>query len=71
MRPSDASSDVLHNGEGVEPQSRSESHRLSSWQGIKLLYVTIVVSLPAFLSILCIIILIFFVFAFIGVQVRS
>lgn len=42
---------------------------LKNYQGIKLLYVTIIVSMPAFISIFCIIFLIFFVFAYLGVQV--
>ena len=44
---------------------------LPSTQGIKLLYVTLAVSLPAFLSIGCIILLVFFVFGYLGVQVRG
>lgn len=41
---------------------------LASYQGIKLLYVTLVVSLPAFANIGLLIFLIFFIYAYIGVQ---
>jgi hypothetical protein len=41
---------------------------LASYQGIKLLYVTLVVSLPAFSNIGLLIFLIFFIYAYLGVQ---
>lgn len=41
---------------------------LASYQGIKLLYVTLVVSLPAFSNIGLLIFLVFFIYAYLGVQ---
>ena len=41
---------------------------LASYQGIKLLYVTLVVSLPAFANIGLLIFLVFFIYAYLGVQ---